>query len=99
MRRPYRMGASNRKRSAGALGNRVFAAAHLEAVAAVYRLDVEDLAPGNSKHALDRCGYIFVHAVRKFDHNDRPFPRRPHETTSNGAGPLPELAENNFHKV
>jgi hypothetical protein len=40
-----------------------------------------------------------VHAVRKFDHDDRPFPRCPNQATSNGAGPLPELAENNFHKV
>src|SRR5690606_16436510 len=86
-----------RVRSTGVFGDGVLAAPDLEAVTAVDRLDVEDLAARQAKHALHRRRHVLVHPVRELDHDDRAFPRSPHEATRDRARAFPELAEHDFH--
>ena len=76
---------------------RDFAAAHLEAVAGVDGLDVEDLAPREPEHALDRRGDVLVHPVGELDHDDRAFPRCTNEPANDCARSPAELAEHNLH--
>ncbi len=85
------------RRSAGAFGHLRLRRAHFEAITAVHRLDIEDLTAGETEDALDRRRHVLVHAVRKFDHDDRTLPRRSYESTGDGAGPFAQLAKRNLH--
>jgi hypothetical protein len=84
---------------AGAFGERVFTAPHFEAVPAVDCLDVEDLATGQPEHALHRRRHVLVHAIGKLDDDDRALARRSHETPCDCAGPLSQLAQDDFHTL
>ena len=64
---------------ARALSEGVFTAAYLETVAAVDRLDVEDLASRDSQNALHRRGHVLVHAIGELDDDDRALAWRPHQ--------------------
>jgi hypothetical protein len=77
---------------------RYFAPAHLEAVAGVHRLDVEDLAPGEAKDALHRRRHVFVHAIGELDDDDGALPWCAHKPPNNSTRSSAELAEHNLHK-
>ncbi len=85
--------------SACVLRYRVFAAPDFKPIAAVNGLDVEDLASGESEHAFyGRC-HVFVHTVRKFDHDDGALPRCSDKAADDGTRTFAELAEDNFHRA
>jgi hypothetical protein len=49
---------------------RDLATSDFEPIARVHRLDIEDLATSEPKHALHGSGHVFVHAVRELDDDD-----------------------------
>jgi len=55
---------------------RDLAASDFEPIARVHRLDIEDLATREPKHAFHRSRHILVHAVRKLDDDDGALPGR-----------------------
>ena len=85
--------------SARPVGCRRFAAAHLEAIAAVDRLDIEYLSPCQAENTLHRSRDIFVHPIGELDDHDGPFSRGSNESASNGARALTELAKQHVHCV
>ena len=86
-------------RSAGALGDRVFTTADFQPVAAVDRLDVEDLSASEAKHTLHRGRHVLVHPIRELDDDDGAFPRCSDKAAGDGARTLTELAEDDFHST
>ena len=77
----------------------VFAAAHFEAIAAVDRLDVEDLAAGDAENALHGRRHVLVHAVRELDDDDGALARRPNQASRYGPGALSKLAKTTSTKT
>lgn len=76
---------------------RQIAAANFEAISRIDGLDIENIAPCESKNSLDWCGHVFVHAVGKLDHDDRPFTRCTYQPADDGAGATAKLAEHDLH--
>ena len=74
-----------------------FAVAYFEAIAAVDGLDIKHIACRHSKHALDGSRHLFVHAVRKFDHDNRSLARRTYQPTTDGPGALTYFPEDDLH--
>ena len=96
-RRSNALAETLRRSSARAFGERIFAAAHFEAVSTVDRLDVEDLAARETEHSLDRGRHVLVHPVGELNHHDGTLARCPHEPSCDGAGTLAKLAQDDFH--
>ena len=55
---------------------RDLAATDFEPIARVHRLDIEDLATREPKHALHGSRHVLVHAIRELDDDDGALPRR-----------------------
>ncbi len=91
-------GAPTEPGSARAFRGGGFPTANLETIAAVDRLDVEDLAAGDPQDALDGRGDVFVHPVGELDHDDRSLARSSDETASDRPCAFPELAQHHVHK-
>ena len=76
---------------------RKIAATHLEAVTRIERLDVKNIATCKAQNALDRRRDVLVHAVGKFDHDDRSFARCTYQLANDGAGATAKLSEHDLH--
>ncbi len=76
---------------------RDLATAHLEAVATVHRLDVEDLAACETEDALHRRRHVLMHAIRELDDDDGPLAWGTHQATHHRARTSSELPQNDLH--
>jgi hypothetical protein len=85
------------RRSARAFGGRGFAASDFEPVAAVDRLDVENLAPRDTEHAFYGSRHVLVHPVGELDYDNRAFARGPNEPPAHRAGALSKLPKDDVH--
>ena len=70
---------------------------NLKSVAAVGRLQIEDVAPGHTQHAANRCGDELMQTVGEFDHDDGTLTRRTHKTANDRTRVRPEFVEYNVH--
>jgi len=86
-----------RRSSARSVFECAFPIANFEAVAAVDRLDVEDVFGGKSQHALHWRRDVLVHSVRKLNHHDRALARRAHQSTTDSPGTTAKLSEHDLH--
>src|SRR5579872_3616990 len=84
--------------SAGAFGGSGFSPAHLETIAAVDGLDVEDFAPRDPQDALHGSGNVLVHPVRELDDDHGALARRPHEPSTHSPRAPSELAQHHVHE-
>jgi hypothetical protein len=82
-----------------ALGRSSLAPANFKPVAAVDRLDIEDLATRDSQNALDWGRHVLVHPVWKLDDNDGALARSAHQPATDRPRTPTKLAQHYVHIV